>query len=60
MAVGLLSPSLLSFPATAAALDSPLTQRFTSKEGFTLAYPADWVVAFDRSGGFGNGPVTVS
>jgi hypothetical protein len=35
----------------------PLT--FSSKEGFSFNYPDNWVVAFDRSGGRGDGAVTV-
>ncbi|PRW34042.1 photosystem II oxygen evolving complex [Chlorella sorokiniana] len=39
----------------------PLTETFTSPEGFAFDYPGDgtWVVAFDRSGSTGNGAVVV-
>lgn len=51
----------LSLPLPAAAQpsagapDLPLT--FTSTEGFAFDYPESWVVAFDRSGGRGDGAV---
>lgn len=47
-------------PPAAAAAAPPLPQVFNSTEGFAFRYPSDWVVAFDRSGGRGNGAVTVS
>lgn len=34
-----------------------LEQTFKSSEGFQFSFPSGWVVAYDRSGGQGNGPV---
>ena len=42
-------------PATAAT--PILSQTFQSSEGFEFSYPAGWVVAYDRSGGKGDGAV---
>lgn len=34
-----------------------LTETFLSPEGFAFNFPADWVVAFDRSGSSNDGAV---
>jgi hypothetical protein len=46
-------------PLRAIAIASPLVleQNFSSIEGFQFSFPAGWVVAYDRSGGRGNGAV---
>lgn len=44
-------------PLRAIAVASPLEQKFSSIEGFQFSFPAGWVVAYDRSGGRGNGAV---
>lgn len=47
---------LLPIPAATAATPI-LSQTFQSSEGFEFSYPAGWVVAYDRSGGKGDGAV---
>jgi hypothetical protein len=47
---------LLPVQAAIAAPPS-LSQTFQSSEGFEFSYPAGWVVAYDRSGGRGDGAV---
>jgi hypothetical protein len=53
--------ALAARPATAAAAAQPSGEEIrtlTSRDGFAFDYPASWVVAFDRSGGFrGEGAV---
>lgn len=46
-------------PQDSIASDTTTTAaQFTSSEGFSFSYPGTWVVAFDRSGGRGDGAVT--
>lgn len=43
--------------AVASPLSQALDQEFKSSEGFRFSFPSGWVVAYDRSGGRGNGAV---
>lgn len=55
----LLGTALLAAPLLLPAA-SQAVETFMSSEGFAFQHPTDWVVAFDRSGGRGDGAVTVS
>lgn len=55
LASGGIPPSLAASPSSVGA--SPLPQTFTSSEGFEFSFPNGWVVAYDRSGGRGDGAV---
>jgi hypothetical protein len=52
----LLATSFFTLPGLASPSD--LARTFESREGFSFSYPDSWVVAFDRSGGRGNGAIT--
>lgn len=58
-ALALAAAATVATPRRAAAAPPPpaLSQFFTSSEGFTFSFPAGWVVAYDRSGGRGDGAV---
>jgi hypothetical protein len=47
---GLLLPAAIAAPPA-------LSQTFQSSEGFEFSYPSGWIVAYDRSGGRGDGAV---
>lgn len=55
----LLGTALLAAPLLLPAAGQA-AEAFMSSEGFAFQHPTDWVVAFDRSGGRGDGAVTVS